>query len=164
MASSASFDVVSKVEIQEVKNAVVTASKELSQRYDLKGTNSSIKFQDEKELVISSADEYKLKAVLDILQSKLVKRSISLKSLVYQKIEQALGGTARQKITIQQGIDSEKAKKISKTIRDSKLKVQAQIQGEQLRVTGKSRDALQDVIQLLKSKDFELDLQFVNYR
>ncbi|NOY83783.1 MAG: YajQ family cyclic di-GMP-binding protein [Nitrospirae bacterium] len=164
MASSCSFDVVSKVEIQEVKNAIETASKELSQRYDLKGSNSKIKFQDEKEIVISSEDEYKLKAVNDILQSKIFKRGISLKSLDYQKIEKALGGTARQKIILQQGIDSEKAKKVSKAIRDSKIKVQAQIQGDQLRVTGKSRDALQEVIQLLKSKDFEIDLQFVNYR
>ncbi len=164
MASSCSFDVVSKVEIQEVKNAIETASKELSQRYDLKGTNSSIKFQEDQEIIISSADEYKMKAVLDILQSKLIKRGISLKSLVYQKVEQALGGTARQKITLQQGIDSEKAKKISKEIRDSKLKVQAQIQADQLRITGKSRDTLQEVIQLLKSKDFDIDLQFVNYR
>ncbi|MFQ5589385.1 MAG: YajQ family cyclic di-GMP-binding protein [Nitrospiria bacterium] len=164
MASSSSFDIVSKVEIQEVKNAIETASKELGQRYDLKGTNSAIKFQDDKEIILTSSDEYKLKAVMDILQSKLLKRGISLKSLVCQKVEKALGGTARQKITLQQGIDTEKAKKISKTIRDSKLKVQAQIQGEQLRVTGKSKDVLQEVMQLLKSKDFEIDLQFVNYR
>lgn len=164
MASSCSFDIVSKVEIQEVKNAIETASKELAQRYDLKGSNSTIKFQDDKEIIISSADEYKLGAVMDILQSKLLKRGISLKSLVCQKIEKALGGTARQKITLQQGIDAEKAKKVSKEIRDSKIKVQAQIQGDQLRVTGKSRDDLQAVIQLLKSKDFEIDLQFVNYR
>ncbi len=164
MASSCSFDVVSKVEIQEVKNAIEIASKELSQRYDLKGSNSKIKFQDEKEIVISSEDEYKLKAVNDILQSKIFKRGISLKSLDYQKIEKALGGTARQKIILQQGIDSEKAKKVSKTIRDSKIKVQAQRHEDHVRVTGKSRDALQEVIQLLKSKDFEIDLQFVNYR
>ena len=164
MASAASFDIVSKVDIQEVKNAIETARKELQQRYDLKGSNSEIKFGAEKEIVLSSADEYKLKAVNDILQSKLHKRGISLKSLDYKKIEQALGGTARRRITLQQGIDSEKAKKVSKVIRDSKLKVQAQIQGDQLRVSGKSRDALQEVIQLLKSKDFEIDLQFVNYR
>ncbi|MFQ5598164.1 MAG: YajQ family cyclic di-GMP-binding protein [Nitrospiria bacterium] len=164
MAATCSFDIVSKVEIQEVKNAVETAGKELRQRYDLKGSKSEIRLEDEKEIVVASDDEYKLKAVLDILQSKLVKRGISLKSLEYQKIEQALGGTARQRIAIQQGIASEKAKAVSKAIRDSKLKVQAQIQGEQLRVTGKSKDALQDVMQLLKSRDFGIDLQFVNYR
>ncbi len=164
MASTSSFDIVSKVDIQEVKNAIETARKEVAQRYDLKGSKSEIRFEDEKEIVVASDDEYKLKAVLDIFQSKLVKRGISLKSLEYQKIEQALGGTARQRITLQQGISSEKAKTVSKAIRDSKLKVQAQIQGDQLRVTGKSRDALQDVIQLLKSKDFGIDFQFVNYR
>ena len=164
MASTSSFDIVSKVDIQEVKNAIETANKELCQRYDLKGTKSEIRFEDEKEIVIASDDEYKLKAVLDILQSKLVKRGISLKSLEYKKIEQALGGTARQRITLQQGISSENAKKVSKAIRDSKLKVQSQIQGDQLRVTGKSRDALQEVIELVKSKDFGIDFQFLNYR
>lgn len=164
MSSDSSFDIVSKVDLQEVKNAIEASAKELAQRYDLKGSKSDIKLLDEKEIVISSADDYKLKAVLDVLQSKLVKRGISLKSLVYQKIEKALGGTARQKITIQQGIDSEKAKKIGKVIRDSKLKVQTQIQGEQLRVTAKSKDALQEVIQLLRSEDLDIDLQFVNYR
>ncbi len=164
MASACSFDIVSKVEIQEVKNAIEAASKELRQRYDLKGSNSTLKFQDEKEIIASSADDYTLKAVLDILQTKLIKRGISLKSLVYQKLEKALGGTVRQKITLQQGIPVEKAKKIGKAIRDSKLKAQTQIQGEQLRVSGKSKDVLQDIIQLLRSQDFEIDLQFVNYR
>ncbi len=164
MASSSSFDIVSKVDIQEVKNAVETATKELRQRYDLKGTKSEIKLEEDKELVVSSDDEFKLKAVIDILQSKLVKRGISLKSLEYQKIEQALGGKARQRITLQQGISQEKAKVVSKAIRDKKLKVQAQIQGDQLRVTGKSKDDLQEVIQLLTSQDFGIDFQFVNYR
>jgi len=164
MASACSFDIVSKVEIQEVKNAIEAASKELRQRYDLKGSNSTLKFQDEKEIIASSADDYTLKAVLDILQTKLIKRGISLKSLVYQKLEKALGGTVRQKITLQQGIPVEKAKKTGKAIRDSKLKAQTQIQGEQLRVSGKSKDVLQDIIQLLRSQDFEIDLQFVNYR
>lgn len=164
MASSCSFDVVSNVEIQEVKNAIETATKELRQRYDLKGSKSEIKLEDDKELVLSSADEYKLTAVNDILQSKLIKRGISLKALDYQKVEKALGGTARQKIILQQGIATEKAKEISKAIRDSKLKASPQIQGDQLRVTSKSRDILQDIIQLLKSKDFGIDLQFTNYR
>jgi len=164
MASSSSFDVVSKVDIQEVKNAVETATKELRQRFDLKGTKSEVKLEDEKILIISSSDEFKLKAVNDILQSKLHKRGISLKALVYEKIEQALGGTARQKITLQQGISQEKAKAVGKAIRDSKLKVQSQIQGEHLRVSGKSKDDLQEVMALLKSKDFGIDLQFENYR
>lgn len=164
MASTCSFDVVSNVEIQEVKNAIETATKELRQRYDLKGSNSEIRLENDKEIIISSADEYKLTAVNDILQSKLIKRGVSLKALDYQKIEKALGGTARQHIVLRQGIASEKAKAISKAIRDSKLKAQAQIQGDQLRVTSKSRDILQDVIQALKALDFGIDLQFTNYR
>jgi len=164
MASSCSFDIVSKVEIQEVKNAVETATKELRQRYDLKGTKSEIAFEEEKELVLTSDDEFKLAAVLDILQSKLVKRGISLKALDYQKIEKALGGAARQRIILQQGISAEKAREVGKAIRDSKIKVQSQIQGDQLRVTGKSKDDLQEVIQFLRSQDFGIDLQFVNYR
>lgn len=164
MASTSSFDVVSKIDIQEVKNAIETATKELRQRFDLKGTKSEVQLEDDKELILSSTDEYKLKAVNDILQSKLVKRGISLKALVYGKIEQALGGRARQKITLQQGISQEKAKAIGKEIRDSKLKVQSQIQGEHLRISGKSKDDLQEVMALLKSKDFGIDLQFENYR
>ena len=164
MASTVSFDIVSKVDIQEVKNAVETASKTLRQRFDLKGSNSGIAFEDESEIIVTSADDYTLKAVIDILQSRLVKRGISLKSLEYGKIEKALGGTVRQKLTLRQGIPGEKAKAINKTIRNSKLKVQTQIQGEQLRVSGKSKDALQAVISLLKEKDFGIDLQFVNYR
>jgi len=164
MASTSSFDIVSKIDLQEVKNAVETAGKELRQRFDLKGSKSEIRFEDEKELVVSSADEFKLKAVIDILQSKIMKRGISLKSLVYEKIEKALGGSVRQKITLQQGISTEKAKDINKAIKASKLRVQTQIQGEQLRVSAKSKDALQDVMQLLRAKDFGVDLQFVNYR
>ena len=164
MASACSFDIVSKIDIQEVKNAVETASKELRQRFDLKGSKSEIQFEEDKDIVVGSADEYKLKAVIDILQSKLIKRGISLKSLVYGKIEKALGGTVRQKIALQQGISTEKAKSINKAIKVSKLKVQTQIQGEQLRVSGKSKDALQEVMQLLRSRDFEIDLQFINYR
>jgi uncharacterized protein YajQ (UPF0234 family) len=164
MAESSSFDIVSKVDIQEVKNAIETASKEIRQRFDLKATKSEIRLEEEKELVVSSDDEYKLKAVLDVLQTKLIKRGVSLKALDYQKIEKALGGTARQRITLQNGIATEKAKEISKAIRDSKLKVQAQIQGEQIRVSSKSKDELQNVMNDLRSKDFGIDLQFVNYR
>ncbi|MBI3805505.1 MAG: YajQ family cyclic di-GMP-binding protein [Nitrospirae bacterium] len=159
-----SFDVVSKVEIQEVKNAVEQAVKEIRQRFDLKGTKSEIRLEEEKELIVTSDDDYKLKAVLDILQSKLVKRGVSLKALDYLPIERALGGTARQKINLQQGIASEKAKEITKAIRDSKLKVQAQIQGDQVRISSKSKDDLQSVMSLLRSQDFGVDLQFVNYR
>ena len=164
MAETSSFDVVSKVDIQEVKNAVEQTMKEVRQRFDLKGTKSEIRLEEEKELVVTSEDEYKLKAVLDVLQTKMVKRNVSLKALVYEKVEKALGGTVRQKITLQQGIPSEKAKEISKAIRDSKLKVQAQIQADQVRVSSKSKDDLQSAIALLRSQDFGLDLQFLNYR
>lgn len=164
MADTSSFDVVSKIDIQEVKNAVEQASKEIRQRFDLKGTKSEILLEEEKELIVTSDDEYKLKAVLEVLQTKLVKRSVSLKALVYTKVEKALGGAARQKITLQQGIPSEKAKEIGKEIRDAKFKVQAQIQGDQIRISGKSKDELQSVMNYLRSKDFGLDLQFLNYR
>lgn len=138
--------------------------KEVRQRFDLKGSKSEIRLEEEKELIVTSEDEYKLKAVLDVLQTKLVKRNVSLKALVYEKVEKALGGTVRQKITLQQGIPSEKAKEISKAIRDGKFKVQAQIQADQVRVQSKSKDELQSVINFLKSQDFGLDLQFLNYR
>ena len=164
MAETNSFDIVSKIDIQEVKNAVDQTTKEIRQRFDLKGTKSDIRLEEEKEIIVASDDEYKLKAVIDILQSKLVKRGVSLKALVYEKLEKALGGTVRQKITLQQGISSEKAKEVTKEIRDAKLKVQAQIQGDQVRVSGKNKDDLQSVINLLRSKDFGIDLQFVNYR
>ncbi len=164
MADSFSFDVVSKVNIQEVKNAVDQTRKEIHQRFDLKGTKSDVVLEEEKAFIVTADDEYKLKAVLDILQAKLVKRGVSLKALTHEKLEQALGGTVRQKITIQQGIPSEKAKEISRTIRDSKLKVQTQIQGDQLRVTSKSKDDLQKTMALLRSGDFGLDLEFLNYR
>jgi uncharacterized protein YajQ (UPF0234 family) len=164
MASQNSFDVVSTVDMQEVKNALDQAIKELRQRFDFKGSKSEIKLEEEKEIVLLSDDEFKLKSVIDILQSKLVKRGISLKSLVPGKVEEALGGTVRQRFAIQQGIPSEKAKEISKAIRDAKFKVQAQIQGDQLRVMAKSRDELQSVIAFLKEKDFGIPLQFANYR
>ncbi len=164
MAEGYSFDIVSKIELQEVKNAVETAMKEIRQRFDLKGSHSEVRLEEEKEIIVTSADEYKLAAVLDILQSKLVKRGVSLKALIYEKVEKALGGTVRQKITLQQGIASEKAKEIGKAARDAKLKVQTQIQGDQIRVSGKSKDELQAAIATLKSKDFGIDLQFINYR
>ncbi|HEY5649108.1 MAG TPA: YajQ family cyclic di-GMP-binding protein [Nitrospiria bacterium] len=163
MAGLNSFDVVSEVDLQEVKNARDQASKELSQRFDFRGSKSKISLEGN-ELEVISDDEHKLKSVMDILQSKLVKRGVSLKSLNEGKLEDALGGTVRKKITLSQGISSEKAKEISKVIRDSKLKVQSQIQGDQIRVSSKSRDHLQDVIRILKEKDFGIPLQFSNYR
>ncbi|MFC4766373.1 YajQ family cyclic di-GMP-binding protein [Effusibacillus consociatus] len=163
MAKDASFDIVSKVDLQEVRNAVNQAIKELESRFDFKGSKSSIELKDE-EIVLIGDDEYKLGAVNDILQTKLIKREISPKSLQYGKIEPASGGTVRQVVKLVQGIDQDNAKKIVKLIKDSKIKVQAAIQGDQVRVSGKNRDDLQMVIQLLKKEDLPIDLQFTNYR
>jgi uncharacterized protein YajQ (UPF0234 family) len=163
MAAENSFDVVSKVDMAEVTNAVTQALKEIGQRFDFKGSKSNIT-QEKDALVIVSDDEYKLKSVIDILQGKLVKRGVPVKNLSYGKVEAALAGTVRQKITLQQGIPIEKAKEIVKAIKDSKIKVQASIQADQVRVSGKDRDNLQTVIQLLKGKDFGVELQFDNYR
>ena len=165
MADQYSFDVVSQVDFQELKNAVDQTVKEIRQRFDFKGSKTELTLREkEKQLVVVSDDEYKLNAVLDILKAKCVKRSVSLKALNYGKIEEALGGTVRQVITIQSGIPDEKAKALSKEIRDAKLKVQTQIQGDQVRVLSKSKDDLQSAIALLKQKDFGIDLQFINYR
>ena len=163
MAAENSFDVVSKIDMAEVTNAVSQAMKEISQRFDFKGSKSDIT-QEKDGLVIISDDEYKLKSVIDILQSKLVKRGVPIKNLSYGTVEPAQGGTVRQRVTLQQGIPQEKAKTIVKSVKDSKLKVQASIQSDQVRISGKSRDDLQKVIQLLKEKDFGLELQFDNYR
>ncbi|MCE5195501.1 MAG: YajQ family cyclic di-GMP-binding protein [Nitrospiraceae bacterium] len=165
MADEHSFDIVSRVDMQEVLNAVQQSTKEISQRFDFKGSKSSIELSKEKtEITILSDDENKLKSVIDILQTKFVKRNVSLKSLSYGKIEQASGGTVRQLITIQQGIQQEKAKEIVKLIKDSKIKVQAEIQKDQLRVKAKKIDDLQTIMGLIKSKDFGIHLEFVNYR
>jgi cyclic-di-GMP-binding protein len=164
MAADNSFDIVSKVDIQEVKNAIDQASKEVNARFDLKNTNSSIKLEGEDTLQLASADEYKLNAVTEILQQKLIKRGISLKSLTYEKIEPATGNSVRQKIKLTQGIASEKAKEIVRVIKDSKKKVQASIQGDTVRITGKDRDTLQEAIALLKGNDFGIDMQFTNFR
>lgn len=164
MAADNSFDIVSKVEIQEVKNAIDQASKEVNARFDLKNSNSSIKLEGDDTIQLASADEYKLKAVIEILQQKLIKRGISLKSLTYEKIEPATGNSVRQKIKLTQGIASEKAKEIVRVIKDSKKKIQASIQGETVRITGKDRDTLQEAIALLKNHDFGIDMQFTNYR
>ena len=162
MAES-SFDVVSTVDLQEVKNAIGQAMKEITTRFDLKGTDSTIDLQGE-EIVISTADEGKIKAVRDVLETRLVKRNVPLKALTFGDIEKALGGTARQKVSLQKGIPSEKAREIVKIIKGTKLKVQASIQGEQVRVSGKNRDDLQSVIRLLKDTDLGIDMQFTNYR
>ncbi len=159
-----SFDIVSKVEVQEVDNAVNQAIKEMQQRYDFKGSKSEIKWEKGEEITIVGDDDNKLRSVVDILEAKLVKRGVSLKSLDYGKVEDASGGMKRQTIKIRQGIPTEKAKEIVKIIKDAKLKVQSQIQDEQVRVTGKKIDDLQEVIQTLKSKELDMNLQFVNMR
>lgn len=163
MAKDSSFDIVSQIDMQEVDNAVQQALKEIENRYDFKGSKSEIRREDG-SLTIVSDDEYKLNSVVDIVQSKFIKRNISLKSMNYGKIEAASGGTVRQKVDLVQGIDQENAKKISKLVRDSKLKVQAQIQGDQLRISAKNRDDLQQVIQLIKEADLPIAVQFTNYR
>ncbi len=165
MASEHSFDIVSKVDLQEVSNAIQQAMKEISQRFDFKGSKSEIELDKAKnEIRVVSDDEYKLKSVIDILQSKLVKRKISLKSLSYGKIEPALSGTVRQVATLQQGIQTEKAKEIVKTIKDTKSKVQSEIQSDQVRVKAKKIDDLQSMIGMLKEKDFGIHMEFVNFR
>jgi cyclic-di-GMP-binding protein len=165
MAEQYSFDVVSQVDFQELKNAVDQTVKEIRQRFDFKGSKTELTLKEkEKQLVVLSDNEYKLNAVLDILKAKCVKRGVSLKALNYGKLEEALGGAVRQVISIQSGIPDDKAKALSKEIKDAKLKVQAQIQGEQVRVMSKSKDELQSAISFLKQKDFGIDLQFINYR
>ncbi len=164
MATECSFDVVCKVDLDEVKNAVSQAMKEIGQRYDFKGSVSKVELKDDKVLVLNSDDEVKLKAVIDVLQTKLHKRGVSIRSMVYGKLEPASKGSVRQEVTIQQGIPIEKAKGLIKAVKDAKIKVQASIQGDQLRVSGKSRDDLQEVITLFKRDDQGLDLQFTNYR
>lgn len=163
MASEYSFDIVSKVDFQEVNNAVTQAMKEIETRFDFKGSKSSIKLENE-QLIVASDDDYKLKSVIDILQTKLIKRGVPILNLDYGKVEGASGGTVRQVIKMKQGIDQESAKKINILIRDSKLKVKSMIQGDQLRVTGKSKDDLQSVMGLLKGAGLPLELQFTNYR
>ncbi len=158
-----SFDIVSKVEMQEVDNAVNQTIKEIIQRYDFKGSKSEVT-QEKEGIKILTEDDFRLKAIVDILQSKFLKRGLSLKSLQYGKVEPASGSMVRQQITIQQGISKEKAKEIIAVIKESKLKVQAQIQDDQVRVTGKNIDDLQEVIQLLKGKNIEVEMQFINFR
>ncbi|GIO61082.1 hypothetical protein FHS19_000606 [Paenibacillus rhizosphaerae] len=163
MSSENSFDIVSKLDFQEMINAINQTEREIETRFDFKGSKSSLKLEKE-TLVITSDDEYKLNAVIDILQSKMIKRGLSLKNVDYGKVEPASMGTVRQRITLKQGIDQDNAKKINVLIRDSKLKVKSQIQGDQIRVTGKSKNDLQAVMQLLRKADLPLDLQFTNLK
>ena len=164
MAGENSFDVVSKVDMQEVRNGIDQATKEVNARFDLKDSKSSIKLEGEDVIQLASADEYKLKAVIEILSQKLVKRGVSLKNVTFEKIEPATNSSVRQKIKLTQGIPGDKAKIITAAIKDSKLKAQASINGDTVRVTSKDRDTLQSVIALLKGKDIGVDLQFTNYR
>jgi len=159
-----SFDIVSKVDLQEVSNAIQQALKEVHTRYDLKDSKSDIQLDGKEALVLSSADEFKLKAVNDVLQGKLVKRGVPLKALTYGAVEPAAGSTVRQRISMQQGIPIEKAREIVKLIKNSKKKVQAAIQGDLVRVSGKDRDTLQEIMALLRQNDFGIDMQFTNYR
>ncbi len=163
MAKDGSFDVVSKVDMQEVDNAINQTNKEISQRYDFKNSKAEVSLEDDNLKVIADSD-FKLKSAIDILQSKLIRRKVPIKNLDYGKIEDASGGMVRQLINLKQGIEKEAAKEMIKDIKGLKLKVQAQIMDDQVRVAGKKRDDLQAVIAFLKEKDYKLDLQFINYR
>src|SRR5947209_13311408 len=163
MAQKFSFDVVCKTEMQEVANAIQQAQKELAQRFDFKGSKSSIELSAE-EIVLVSDDEGKMRSVKDIVETKLIKRGVSLKALDYGKVEPAAGGTVRQRAKTVQGIETEKAKAIVRAITDAKLQVQAAIQSDQVRVTGRNKDDLQKAIALVKQNDFGIPLQFTNYR
>ena len=158
------FDIVSKIDLQEVSNAIQQALKEIHTRFDLKDSKSNIEMDGKDAIVLHSIDDYKLKAVNDIFQQKLVKRGVSLKALTYGPVEPAAGATSKRRATMQQGIAIEKAREIVKLVKDSKKKAQASIQGDLVRVSSKDRDTLQDVIALLKQHDFGIDLQFTNYR
>src|SRR4029434_1442131 len=164
MAQQNTFDIVSQIDHAEVVNAVNQALKEVHTRFDFKGSKSDIELEGHEAIVLTSDDEYKLKSLNDILQTKLVKRSVPLKGLTYDRVESALGGTVRQRIALQQGIPQEKAKEIVKFIKDTKLKVQSSIQGDAVRFAGRDRDTLQAVIAALRDHDFGIDMQFTNYR
>ena len=164
MAQDNSFDIVSKVDIQEVRNAIDQAMKEIRQRFDLKDTHSQADLEGNDSIQLASASEYKLEAVKDILCQKLVKRGVSLKNLTYGTMEPAAGQSVRQKISLQQGIPVEKAKEIVRLVKDSKKKAQASIQGDTVRISSKDRDELQAIIAMLRGRDLGLELQFTNYR
>jgi uncharacterized protein YajQ (UPF0234 family) len=163
MAQQNSFDIVSQVDRAEITNAINQTMKEVRQRFDFKGSAATVALED-KELVLAAEDEMRLRNMNDIFQQKLVRRGVPLKALSYGKVEPAAGGTVRQRVEIQQGIPQEKAKEVVKFIKDTKAKVQAAIQGDTVRVTGRDRDALQDIIAKLKARDFGIDMQFTNYR
>jgi len=164
MASEYSFDVVSKVDLQEVKNAIEQASKEVHSRFDLKDSKSEIKLEGEETIQLASGSDHSLKAVTEILSQKLVKRGVSLKNLEYGKVEPAAGQSVRQKITLKQGVNSDAAKKIVAQIKESKIKAQASIQGDTVRVVSKDKDVLQQIMGKLRAGDFGVALQFTNYR
>jgi hypothetical protein len=160
-----SFDVVSLIEMPEVNNAIQQAMKEVTTRYDLKDSKSTMELNEkEKKITLSSSDDYKLKAITEILQSKLIKRSVPVKNLTYGVVTPAAGSSVKQEVTLTSGIPIEKARDVVKKIKDSKLKLQASIQGDLVRISGKDRDTLQQAIALLKSADFGIDLQFTNFR
>jgi Uncharacterized protein conserved in bacteria len=163
MAADSSFDVVSKVNMQEVDNAVNQTIKEIEQRYDFKGCKTEVS-REETAIKILTSDDFKLRSVIDILQTKLIKRGVPVKNLDYGKVEDASGGAKRQLIEVKQGIEMEQAKQIVKDIKALNLKVQAQIMGDQVRISGKNKDDLQAVIQFLRNRDYHVELQFVNYR
>jgi cyclic-di-GMP-binding protein len=164
MASDNSFDVVSKVDLQEVKNAIDQASKEVHTRFDLKDTKSTIQLEGDETIQLASASDYSLKAVTEILSQRMVKRGISLKNLEYEKIEPAANSSVRQKIKLKQGVNSDAAKKIVAMIKESKVKAQASIQGDTVRVVSKDKDVLQQIMAKLRAGDFGVALQFTNYR
>ena len=164
MAADSSFDVVSKVDVQEVKNALDQATKELLTRFDLKNSKSTMVLEGQDVVQLASEDEYTLKAVIDILQTKFVKRNVPLKNLEYEKVESAAGASVRQKIKLKQGVSSDVAKKIVAMVKESKKKAQASIQGDVVRITSKDRDTLQEIMAMLRGKDLGLELQFTNYR
>ena len=159
-----SFDIVSKIDLAEVANAIQQAMKEVSTRFDLKDSKSKIEMEGNDAIMLHSADEFKMKAVNDVFQAKLVKRGVPLKGLTYMPLEPSAGGTVKQKISLQQGIPIEKAREIVKLVKNSKKKAQASIQGDVVRISGKDRDTLQQVIALLKGSDFGIELQFTNFR
>ncbi len=165
MAKDNSFDIVSELDMQEVDNGVNQTVREISVRYDLKDSKSKVALdKTTKQIEIVSADEFKLKSIMDVLQSKLFKRGISLKALKYQKVVSSLGGAVSLKVDLVDGLPTEKCKEISKLVRDSRLKVKVQVEGEKVRVSSPSKDALQQVMGIIKEKDFDIPLQFVNYR
>lgn len=163
MAKDASFDVVSKVDMQEVDNAVNQTKKEITQRFDFKGTKAVISV-DGNDVKILAENDFRLKSIIDILQTRLIKRGISIKNLDYGKIEDASGSMVKQEIKIKQGIETELAKKMIKDIKGTKLKVQTQIMDDQIRISSKNRDDLQGIISFIKEQDYNIDLQYINYR